>query len=126
MNLPPKGICVDCKWEKARDGDTVELRLRTGQTIAVRLLGINCPEKNTQEGQDAKHFLESLLEENDNPLSLWLPPLKDTDGDGILDVKEILSQMTFDRVPGVLFIGTQDVGGILIRHGHAATLKGYK
>ena len=119
MNLPPKGICVSVAWERCRDGDTVEVRLRTGQTVAVRLKGIDCPERRTPEGHAAKQFVDSLLERNDEPLTLWLPPLSDTDGDGVLDVKEALAQMTFDRVPGVLFVGTEDVGGILIRHGHA-------
>ena len=119
MILPPKGICVSVEWERCRDGDTVEVRLRTGQTVAVRLMGIDCPERHTPEGRAAKEFLDSLLERNDDPLTLWLPPLKDTDGDGVLDVKDVLGQMSFDRVPGVLFVGTEELGGILIRHGHA-------
>lgn len=123
MILPPEGICVRCEWEKARDGDTVEVRLRTGQTCAIRLIDCWAEEKRTDAGRRAAHFLESLLEENDEQLWVWFPPLKDTDGDGVLDLKEILAQMTFDRVPGRLFIGSEDVSELMIRHGLATREK---
>ena len=92
--------------------------------MAVRLIDCWAPEMREEGGPASKDFLTSLLEEYDEPLRLWLPPLKDTDRDGILDIKEILSQMTFDRVPGRLFLGTQDVSEIMVRHGHAARTRG--
>lgn len=42
-----------------KDGDTFEL-LRNGQTITVRLLGIDTPEKNQAYGQRAKQFASDL------------------------------------------------------------------
>ena len=119
MNLPPEGLCCRCEYERCRDGDTVEVRLRVLGTVAVRLLDIEASELSEPGGPEAKVFLEDLLGENDDQLWLWLPPFKDKDRDGVLDLKEILTQTTFDRVPGVLFIGTQDVCEILVRHGYA-------
>ncbi|PVY42913.1 thermonuclease family protein [Pontibacter virosus] len=42
-----------------KDGDTFEL-LRNGQTITVRLLGVDTPEKNQAFGQRAKQFASDL------------------------------------------------------------------
>lgn len=42
-----------------KDGDTFEL-LRNGQTITVRLLGVDTPEKNQAYGQRAKQFASDL------------------------------------------------------------------
>ena len=45
------------------DGDTVHMRTDLGHSVFTeqkyRLAGINCPEKNTDEGQAAMRFTES-------------------------------------------------------------------
>ncbi len=43
-----------------KDGDTIDL-LRNGQTIKVRLFGVDCPEKNQAYGQRAKQFTSDLV-----------------------------------------------------------------
>jgi micrococcal nuclease len=47
------------------DGDTVHLMVDLGMDVKVackcRLWGINAPEMNTDDGKEAKGFLESLL-----------------------------------------------------------------
>ena len=42
-----------------KDGDTIEL-LRNGQTIKVRLYGVDCPEKTQDYGQRARQFTSDL------------------------------------------------------------------
>ncbi|WP_242927415.1 thermonuclease family protein [Pontibacter vulgaris] len=43
-----------------KDGDTIDL-LRNGQTIKVRLFGVDCPEKAQAFGQKAKQFTSDLI-----------------------------------------------------------------
>lgn len=121
MRRPPEGICTRVQWVRNRDGDTVVVRLKTGQECAIRLMGIDCPELGTRRGDQAARFLNELLAgEDGQELLLWIPPIRDVNGDGVLSIPEILQQTTFDRVPGRLFIGTEDVTDILERHGYAA------
>lgn len=57
--------------ERTIDGDTYVLRVDLGFRCAVslegRLHGVNCPEKNTEEGKKAKVYVESLVS-SDKPL----------------------------------------------------------
>lgn len=124
MMCPPEGLCLPCKWLSNRDGDTVVVELRTGQQLIVRLLDCWCEELTTQAGRDAKHWIDSLLEENDDPLHVFLPLPRDRNHDGRIDITDLLHQASFDRVLGRLFIGTEDVSGMLVRHGHAVVEKG--
>lgn len=123
MLCPPEGFCARCEWVRSRDGDTVEVRLRTGQVCAVRLLDCWCDKLETEAGRAAKAFLDSLLEKNDDVLRVWVQPPVDRDGDGVVDVTDLLRILTFDRVLGRLFIGTQDVSEIMVMHGYATAEK---
>ena len=115
-----RGYCTMCHWHKVRDADTIEVRLpMTGKVIAIRLDGIDAPELTTAAGRRAKKFVDSLLELNDEPLYVWLEPPKDLDKDGRIDIDEILKTASFDRWPGHLFVGSEDINDVLLRHGHA-------
>jgi len=126
MLRPPTGLCAPVAWVRNRDGDTVEVRLRTGQVAAIRLADIDCPELATEAGRRAKAFLDALFEQSERSekqrqMYVFIPQLDDSNGDGILDVKEILRQMSFDRIPGHVFLGDDDVGDELVRRGHAVS-----
>lgn len=53
--------------EKVIDGDTLKVRLDLGfdtwHRETLRLRGIDCPEMDTKEGQEAKAFVQSLVKE---------------------------------------------------------------
>ena len=129
MQPPPYGLslyglCVPCEWVRNRDGDTVEVRLRTGQVVAVRLQDCWVAELNTKEGEKAKAFLDDLLSQWDSAIRLGVPLPHDTDNDGVVDVTELLKQVvSFDRVVGRLWLGSEDLSEYLVRHGYATRTK---
>lgn len=120
MKLPPYGFCVPCQWVNNRDGDTVTVKLRTGQQCAIRLIDCWAPELNQPGGKKAAEFLTALLEGADEELSVFVPLAKDRDKDGVVSVMEILKGLSFDRVPAHLFLGTEDVSGLMVKAGHAS------
>jgi micrococcal nuclease len=75
----------DYKGEVLRvvDGDTVHLELDLGMDIKIRvtarLAGINAPEMNTGEGEEAKAYLQALLrpEPGAYPLPVRVVTVKD-------------------------------------------------
>jgi endonuclease YncB( thermonuclease family) len=60
MSGPPYGICLPAKFLSTRDGDTPVIAIEV--EWAIRLKGINCPEKNEPGGAEATEFTRSLLE----------------------------------------------------------------
>jgi len=124
MIKPPPGICAPCTFVRVRDGDTPVVRLRTGQQIAVRLIDCWCPESDEKGGAEATAFLHSLLDGADGCLHVWVPLARDRNGDGVLDVFEILGAQSFDRVPGRLWIEETDVSEIMVSRGRATKTRG--
>lgn len=114
MIPPPYGICLPCTWHRNRDADTPEVRLRTGQVVAVRL--IDCWARDGDEKADA--FAEKLLDDFDGMMSVWFP-LPETGRDDQVDITDILRAASFDRVPGRVFLGTRDLSEILVTYGYA-------
>jgi len=119
---PPHGLCLPCEWVRNRDGDTVIVRLRTGQEIAIRLKDCWAPEKQTKDGRASHRFLDVLLEKATRPLSVYFG-LPDTGPNDTIDITDILKVFTFDRAVGRLFIGDIDVNEIMISRGHATREK---
>jgi len=126
MLCPPYGVCLPCRVEKVHDGDTVHVRVydpKTGHTgltvLQVRLLDCWAPELKSKvageaaRGLKAKEFLESLLADEDK-IAVFIP---------LQPGWSILSITTLGRVLGRLFIGTEEVAPIMIRHGHATAKK---
>ncbi|MFK0015817.1 thermonuclease family protein [Streptomyces sp. NPDC091027] len=64
------------------DGDTLDVEIDLGFEVAthqrIRLFGINCPEKNTQAGRDARQFAIDWITAN-GP-DFILRTVKDTRG----------------------------------------------
>lgn len=122
---PPLGLCCEVSFHSVRDGDTPVVKLRTGQLVAVRLIDCWAPETNEPGGPEATRFLADLLGDLEpGELRLHLPPPKDADGNGVLDVVDLLKAQTFDRVPGWLWIQAetnrwQNVSQVMVRHDHA-------
>ena len=120
MNRPELGLCCEVEYVSLHDGDTVRVKLRTGQRCHIRLIECWCPELKDPGGPEARAYQLGILSDLEpGELRLYLPPFKDTSADGILDIYDILKAMSFSRVPGRLFIGEKDVSAMTVAAGHA-------
>ena len=82
-----------------RDGDTVVVTVMDGvREWAIRLIGCWAPELSEPLGARAKAFAETLLK-NGDPLSVWIPAPE--------NVRNLLANLSFDRIPGHIFLGTE-------------------
>lgn len=79
------------------DGDTVELAVDLGFHVWIhyscRLYGIDCPERNTEEGKAARRFTETLL-----PVGMFV------------QVQTVKSDKYEGRFDGVIFLDTPKSG----------------
>ena len=123
MKLPPPGHCLPCEWVRNRDADTWIMRLRTGQEVAIRPIGFWAVKKTLEAGRAALAFVNSLFEEEDEGFHVYFPLTEDKDGNGIIDVTDILKRFSFDRIPGHVFLGTENVSDIMMRHDHGYRTK---
>lgn len=96
------------------DGDTLELEIDNGfhtglKKQRLRLLGINCPELNTPEGQAAKEAVRAKVEGK----QVVIRSHKDADHD------------SFGRWLCEVWIGDESLNDWLVTNGHAVR-KDYK
>lgn len=117
MKLPPSGLCLPCRVVKVRDGDTVEIQLPGSEHVwAIRLLDCWAPELHKQGGPEAKEFAQNLVDDVDET-HVWIPAPK--------QVINLLANLTFDRIPGHIFISTREtLSEVMVRCGHATKEKG--
>ena len=116
---PPEGLTTRIRWKRVIDGDTIEVVLRSGRLARVRIAGFDAPEARSVDGIAATHALTGLLETTaDKPLRLYIPAPEDKDKNGTLDLDELLSILSFERVCAYLFAGTIRVDLWMIEHGH--------
>lgn len=57
--FPDNTNTEQASYSKTIDGDTIEVNTEKGKE-RVRLIGIDCPEIETQEGKEAKEYTQSL------------------------------------------------------------------
>lgn len=117
MTRPPLGLCVPVEYVRCRDADTVVVKLRTSQQVAVRLIDCWAAEAGTREGDRASDYCERLLadaREQNLPMVAWFPLACDRDKSGVIDLTDMLKALSFDRVPGRLFVGDRDLSVILV------------
>lgn len=112
--LPSWGVCLPCFLRHCRDGDTVVVSFQNRDRTetsdrhwAIRLIGVDCPEIHTPEGKDAHKLCVGLLEEADGDLSFWCPAPE--------YLINFLRNFTFDRIPGVIYLGTETTINELMR-----------
>jgi hypothetical protein len=93
---------------------------------AIRLAECYCPEVSRGPeaskalGRRARDFTRSVLEEADEGDLRWFVPFSNIDGENI----NILKFLTFDRVPGYLYVGpTQTLNRMLVSAGLASSTK---
>lgn len=128
QTCPPYGICVPVEVEKVHDGDTVYVRLHdpttkeNGLTVwHVRLLDCWAPEINKAKqraaGLTAKEYLQRLLGDSDDPLSLFVPFPAGT---------SLVKLTTMGRLLGRLYLGGRDVSELMVESGFATKEKAAK
>ena len=96
------------------DGDTADFRIDCGfkvyHDLRVRFLGINAPEKRTQEGKDAKVWLEAQI-----PVGTQV----------ILETKKDEKEK-YGRYLATVYLGELDINQELVKSGHAVEYHGGK
>lgn len=120
MRCPPFGLCVPVLFVRARDADTVEVRVAgTMLSWAIRLKAVWAPELrrgNERELAEAgKKFVADILSrETDIRLHVDFP-----------DSRNVLSRLSFDRVPGTIFLanGKVNLNQLIIGAGFASSTK---
>jgi endonuclease YncB( thermonuclease family) len=127
-HCPPFGICLPITLAEVRDGDTVVVQIRHTNTLwAIRLKHCWCKElrggteASRKLARAAKEYTRQVLEAADHgDLRLCIPFPEVDGGDGL----NILSFLTFDRVPGYIYVGpTQTLNRMLVAQGLASTTK---
>lgn len=115
MNKPTRGLTVAVNVVRVIDGDTVIVALPgSAFTWHVRLIDVWAPEINDRGGKDSLQFVESTLS-NANEILLHIPlPEKTTN---------ILSHLTFERIPGYLWIDGECLNDLIVSSGKACKTK---
>jgi len=114
MRCPPTGLCVHVRYRRCRDGDTVEVSTRHSDRLwAIRLIDCWCPELREEGGHEAKEFAESVLSGADDVYA-YIPEPD--------NAVSLLKNLTFDRIPGYLFVGAgRSLNEMLVDAGHATS-----
>lgn len=114
---PAVGVCLPVRVVRVIDGDTVVVRV---PGIAcewhLRLIDVWAAERNTDQGQVAKAWLEHYLAANDARGVLVHIPLPATP-------LNPLRNLTFDRVPSYLWTGDRCVNSEIVAAGLASATK---
>lgn len=122
MRRPEPGLCIPVMYRYCRDGDTVVVSLSGSfREWAIRLIDCWCPELHSRDEQQkqraikAKEYAEDVLDKADS-LYLWIPAPKHVDN--------LLKNLTFDRIPGYLFVSSMvTLNEMMVMAGHATKEK---
>ena len=116
MLRPPSGLSLPCRYRECRDGDTVVISLPgSDRQWAIRLIDCWAPEMSEPGGAESKAFAEHVLDNTEN-LHVWIPAPK--------HVTNLLKNLTFDRIPGHLFISSETtLSEMMVRAGKARATK---
>ena len=112
MQRPRFGLSLPCELIRIKDADTVVVSILRGRfRPAIRLIGADAPESDTQEGMAATAFAEELLG-NCTALSLYIPATR--------HLENLLTNLTFERLPGYIFLDEYHTySDALVQAGHA-------
>lgn len=127
---PPYGVCVPVTFVRVRDGDTIEVQILGGaMTWAVRLIDCWCPELHRGSevlrklARAAREFAGDVCARADDGDLRWFVPAPKLEA-GVTGLN-ILAHISFDRVPGYLYVGpSQTLNQMLVEKGFASSTKG--
>jgi len=116
MPRPPAGLCVPCTVKHVRDGDTVEVVVLGGaHTWAIRLIDCWVDDKNKPLNEAARKYLTQWMSGNTEPVYLHIPLPRVTDN--------LLKNLTFDRIPGYVYVGEKTINETMVIKGFATKSK---
>lgn len=124
MTRPEPGITTHCFFERTRDGDTVEVCIGGSFVWAVRLANVWCPELRTgterQQAAASHAFVKEILNRADPDELLVHVPLPKK----MRKKRNLLKLLTFDRIPGYIWIGDVCLNSLIVEKGYASSTKG--
>ena len=131
MQCPTYGVTLPCQLVEIRDGDTIVVAIRGMSLVwAIRLIDCWCPETNRGEeklrklGRAGSEYARQVLHDGPNAgdLRVHIPLPEIAAGtEGV----NLLSFLTFDRIPGYLYVGPhQTLNRLLVLAGLASSTKG--
>lgn len=117
MNLnTPQPYTYWATVKRVVDGDTLVVDIDLGfnvklTSVHLRVYGINCPEKTTEEGKDAMRYVKEWVAMDDIYNVIKPKQYKITVQDHKKD--------KYGRILGELFYGGESLGEVLVKAGHA-------
>lgn len=116
MNRPPHELCLPVEYQRCCDDGTIVVSLAGSTRIwNIRLIDCWCPEMHEPGGREAKQYAEKILKQCSN-LAVYIPAPH--------DIHNLLANITFDRVPGHLFVNdTRTLSEMMVAGGHGTVTK---
>lgn len=108
------GFCTGVRVVRLIDADTMEVEVK--RHITVRLIHPNqygkiifdCPEKNTELGQEAIKFVQELLDNFLGTVRMFVPAN---------DPIDMLDSITFNRTAAEIWLNDRNLAEILVENG---------
>jgi len=115
----PFGLSLPCTYVYCRDGDTPVISITGGIKWAIRLIGVDCPELGELGGHAAAEYADAVLSISGGCLSVEIPAPH--------DIIHPLKSLTFDRLPGFIWIGPdKTINELIIKTGHGTLADGWQ
>jgi len=130
LPCPTYGVTLPVVAIDVRDGDTITVQIRETKLVwAVRLIDCWCPELHRGDeatrdlARQAKEYARQVLFDGPNAgdLRVFVPLPEIPQG---TEHVNLLGYLTFDRIPGYLYVGPgQTLNRLLVLAGLASTTK---
>ena len=123
---PPRpGVCIPVDLLRVIDGDTAVVQSRlSGREFVVRFEGVNVAELSEDRGKIVAGWVEEYLIRHRNSLLLHFDWPADRDGNGTVDVDEMLAEwVSFNRTTPELWVNGSEFAEVLICHGYGTRRK---
>lgn len=119
MSAPTPGISLPVQLVRVSDGDTVVVRLgNSAYEWRVRLIGVWAAELNTIKGIEARAWLQNKMWASEHELLLHVPLPRNP--------VNLLANLSFDRIPGYIWAGEENLNEAIVAAGHATKTKAKK
>ena len=100
------GWLSEVEYVKTVDGDTITFSIT--RIFNIRLRGIDVEELNTEKGENAKNFVDNLMQKANN-IKAFVPSN---------NPQKLMDFNSFERIVGDVYINDQNLSTILRRKGY--------